>query len=109
MCWWCYLWRYLRYSIFLHFRCITILFYNHSEIDDLKLFYSDRDDKDQVFFDLYYMKKDLDINTLVLQEEEVESIEWDSLEDIQALRDAGKFKRAHAEAFDRLLKLMNNN
>ena len=77
--------------------------------DDLKLFYSDRDDKDQVFFDLYYMKKDLDINTLVLQEEEVESIEWDSLEDIQALRDAGKFKRAHAEAFDRLLKLMNNN
>lgn len=42
MCWWCYLWRYLRYSIFLHFRCITILFYNHSEIDDLKLFYKKR-------------------------------------------------------------------
>lgn len=77
--------------------------------EDLQLFYSDRDDNDQVFFDLYYMKKDLDINNLVLQEEEVELVEWDSLEGINKLRLDGFFKKSHAEAFDRLLPLLSKN
>lgn len=75
--------------------------------EELQLFYSDRDDIDQVFFDLYYMKKDFDIQGLVLQKEEVDFIEWDSLEKISELRSSGKFKKEHAEAFDRLLPLLN--
>ena len=74
--------------------------------EELQLFYSDRDDTDQVFFDLYYMKKDFDIQGLVLQKEEVDFIEWDSLDKISELRSSGKFKKEHAEAFDRLLPLL---
>lgn len=75
--------------------------------EELQLFYSDRDDIDQVFFDLYYMKKDFDIDNLVLQQEEVDFIEWNSLEKISELRSNGLFKKEHAEAFDRLLPLLN--
>lgn len=73
--------------------------------EELNLFYSDRDDVDQVFFDLYYIKKDIDINSLTLQKEEVDFVEWDSLEKISKLRMEGKFKKEHAEAFDRFLAL----
>lgn len=75
--------------------------------EELQLFYSDRDDMDQVFFDLYYMKKDFDIPGLVLQKEEVDFVEWDSLDKISELRSNGKFKKEHAEAFDRLLALLD--
>lgn len=44
---------------------------------------------------------------LVLQQEEVDFIEWDSLEKISELRSNGLFKKEHAEAFDRLLPLLN--
>ena len=73
--------------------------------EELELYYSDRDDVDQVFFDLYYLKKDVDIKDLTLQKEEVDFVEWDSLEEISKLRKEGNFKKDHAEAFDRFLNL----
>lgn len=74
--------------------------------EDIKLYYSDRDDDENVFFDLYYMKKDIDLTTLTLQQEEVEFVEWDSLEQIDKLKYEGKFKISHYEALDRLRKLL---
>lgn len=73
---------------------------------DIKLYYSDRDDDENVFFDLYYMKKDIDISTLTLQKEEVDFVEWDSLEEIDRLKAEGKFKISHYEALERLRKLL---
>ena len=74
--------------------------------EEIKLYYSDRDDEENVFFDLYYMKKDVDLSTLTLQQEEVDFVEWDSLEQIDKLKEKGKFKISHYEALERLRKLL---
>lgn len=74
--------------------------------EEIKLYYSDRDDEENVFFDLYYMKKDVDLSTLTLQQEEVDFVEWDSLEQIDKLKEEGKFKISHYEALERLRKLL---
>ena len=42
---------------------------------ELELVYSGREDRTQVFFDIYYMKKDFEIEDLKLQKEEVDFVE----------------------------------
>lgn len=69
--------------------------------EELKLFYSDSDD--EVFFDLYFIKKDFDISKLVLQKEEVDSVQWLSIDEILQLISNGFFHDAHIEAFEKLL------
>lgn len=75
--------------------------------EELTLYYEDRDDDEQVIFSLYYMKKDIDINTLTLQKEEVDFVEWDSLDRIYELIGEKKFKNSHKESLERLLKVLN--
>ena len=70
-------------------------------LEELKLFYSDYDD--EVFFDLYFIKKDFDITKLVLQKEEVDSVQWLSTDEILKLISDGEFHDSHIEAFQKLL------
>jgi len=73
--------------------------------EELELIYSGREDSAQVFFDLYYMKKDLDISDLVLQEEEVESVQWNTIEEITELINSGNFLINHAEEVYRTIDI----
>ena len=68
---------------------------------ELKLFYSDKDE--DCFFDLYYVKKDFDLNSLILQKEEVESVCWLSIDEINSLMNEDKFFKNHYEEFEILL------
>ena len=52
---------------------------------DLKLIYSGREDNTQVFFDIYYLNKDFEISDLTLQEDEVESVSWLSIDESENL------------------------
>lgn len=70
---------------------------------ELKKYYEDRDDNGQYFFELYYLKRDIDITTLTLQEEEVDYVEWMSMEKIDELRAQGVFKVNHRTALDSVL------
>ncbi len=45
----------------------------------------------RVFCDYYIVNKDLDINKLVLQEEEVKDVKWASIEDILSMIKEGNF------------------
>ena len=72
---------------------------------EVELIYSGRSDRSRVFFDLYYIEKDLKIEDMVLQEEEVEFVEWDTVEKIRQIIDEGKFKSNHIEEFFRMLKI----
>ena len=65
--------------------------------EELELIFSGREDNTQVFFDLYYMKKDLDISKLILQEEEVEYVQWSTMKEIEKLINNGEFLKNHAE------------
>ena len=57
------------------------------------------------FLDLYYIKKDIDINDLTLQKEEVEYVKWMSLEEINNLIDNNLFIESHSIFFN---KIINN-
>lgn len=73
--------------------------------EELELVYSGREDSTQVFFDTYYMKKDLNISDLVLQKEEVDFVEWDSIPMIEQLINDGLFLNSHAEEVYRLIDI----
>jgi len=54
--------------------------------------------------DFYYLRKDIDINSLVLQEEEVESVNWLSIDEINNLINEGKVRKGNIEPFKEVLK-----
>ena len=62
--------------------------------------------KPHVFQDVYYMKKDLDINSLKLQKEEVEYVVWLSKDEINSLISEDKFRKGNIEGFN---YVMDNN
>lgn len=73
-------------------------------IKDLQLYYSNKSDKERVFWDDYYIKMDIsNTENLVLQKEEVESVCWLSIDEIKTLMKEGKFFKNHFEEFERLL------
>ena len=75
-----------------------------TKIKDLQLYYSGRSDKERVFWDDYYIKMDIpNIEELVLQKEEVESLCWLTVDEIKALMKEEKFFKNHFEEFEILL------
>lgn len=76
---------------------------------DLHLIFSDRDDFRQVFFDVYYLKKDFDIDDLILQKSEVESVEWLSLDQINELINDDLFLKSHAEDMYKMLDFLKGS
>ena len=74
--------------------------------EELECIYSQRFDGGQVFFDLYYMKKDLELSELVLQEEEVESVQWNTIEEIDDLIKKDMFLINHAEEVYRTIDIL---
>ncbi len=53
---------------------------------------------------LFYLKKNIDINSINLQQEEVESIEYMNLEKINQIIEQGKMLESHAVMFKELMK-----
>ena len=76
---------------------------------NLQLFFSGRSDSEKVFWDDYYLKLDVpNIENLNLQEDEVESICWFSVEEIHSLMKQDRFFRNHYEEFEILLDWLNS-
>ena len=74
--------------------------------EEIELLFSGREDELQVFFDLYYMKKDFELSDLVLQEEEVESVKWTTIEEIDDLIKKDMFLINHAEEVYRTIDIL---
>lgn len=62
-----------------------------------------------VFIDTYYLKKDIDINNLKLQVEEVELVEWLSLQKINNLIAHNKLRKSNIKAFEKIVALIENS
>lgn len=73
---------------------------------ELELLNSGKNDKKQLFFDIYYLKKDCNLNTLILQEEEVDFAQWCSIEQIQELINKNLFCPGHTEIFLNLKEML---
>ena len=74
--------------------------------EELELLYTAREDEQDVFFDLYYMKKDIDLSKLVLQEEEVELVQWNTIEEIDEYIKQDMFLINHAEEAYRTIEIL---
>lgn len=72
--------------------------------NELELIYSERNDEDKMFYDLYYLQKDCENSMMKLQTEEVDSVIWCSKEEVINLCSNGDFKTAHIEAFEIIMK-----
>lgn len=74
--------------------------------NELTLFKSIKTEDD--FVDIYYMKKDIDINDVTIQTDEVEKAEWASKEKITELIKNGEFSTSHEEFYNYCLDFLNN-
>jgi len=70
-------------------------------ISDLIHIYTRR--LEHVLQDVYYLKKDIDINELTLQESEVEYVKWLSVDEINKLIEKEKFRKSNIEAFNHII------
>ncbi len=78
--------------------------------DDIHLYSSGRSDSECVFWDGYYIKMDVpNIDSLKLQESEVDSVCWLSASEIKALMADDLFFKNHFDDFEVLLKWLEEN
>lgn len=73
------------------------------EIKDAKLIYTKK--RKHAFQDCYYVKKDIDLNNLKLQKEEVDYCLWMSTEEIETLIKSKEFREGNIEPFEYIKKL----
>ena len=73
--------------------------------EELELIFSGQENVKQVFFDIYYMRKDFNISDLKLQKEEVDFVEWLSFKEIETLIKKDLFLESHAEEVYRLKEI----
>ena len=59
------------------------------------------------FCDLYYIKQDVDLNEIVVQEEEVSEVKFALIEEIDNLFDNGLFKKGHYMMFKDCLEYLD--
>ncbi len=61
----------------------------------------------KAFVDCYYLKKELSVENLNLQKEEVESVEWMSIDKINHLILSGQFREKNISPYHDLLELIS--
>ena len=77
------------------------------DISDLELVKTYK--RPHAFQDTYYMKRDIDIKDLKLQEEEVEYVEWLSVDEIKNLIKENKFREGNIEPFEYIINNKKKN
>ena len=63
----------------------------------------------KVYQDVYYLKREIDINALNLQESELEYVEWMSVNKIMQLIEKGQFRNSNIDPIKKLLAENNND
>lgn len=71
------------------------------DFNELKHFYTEK--REHAFQDAYYLKKDIDINDIKLQEEEVEFVKWLSIDEIKKLINNNELRKGNINPFEYLL------
>ena len=71
---------------------------------ELELFKTVKTEDD--FVDIYYLKIDVDLDEIVIQEEEVEEVKWASVEEINNLIDEGLFLPPHIDFYKSCLEYL---
>lgn len=65
--------------------------------------------KNDQFFDIYYLKKDIDLKDIKIQEEEVEDVKWASIDEIKEMYKNNEFHDGHYTMFLKCLNYLGEN
>ena len=65
--------------------------------------------KNDQFFDIYYLKKDIDLNDIKIQEEEVDGVRWASIDEIKEMYKNNEFHDGHYTMFLKCLNYLGEN
>ena len=76
-------------------------------IDFKELKHIETTKRKHAFQDTYYLEKNIDMNDIKIQEEEVEFVKWLSIEEIKDLINKGEFRKGNITPFENLLKKEN--
>lgn len=57
----------------------------------------------------YYLKKDIDISKLIIQKEEVEYVDWYTLDEIKEFIKNNEFRKANIEPLEKVLKYIDKD
>ena len=63
--------------------------------------------KDDQFFDIYYLKKDIDLKNIKIQEEEVDGVRCASIDEIKEMYKNNQFHEGHYIMFEKCLAYLN--
>ena len=72
------------------------------DISELECFYIQK--RGHAFQNAYYIKKDININDIIVQEEEVEYVKWLNIDEINELIYKDEFRKGNIEAFKYLIE-----
>ena len=75
--------------------------------EDVKLFKTIKTSTE--FFDMYYVKMEIDLKDIVIQEEEVSDVKWASVEEINKLVSIDEFHKGHGMVFNYCFEYLNIN
>ena len=56
---------------------------------------------------MYYLKKDIDIKDIVVQEDEVEFVKYMNIDEIKEIINKGEMTKSHGIIFNKILELKN--
>ena len=59
---------------------------------------------DIAFMDVYYLEKNIDINEIVIQEEEVEFVKWLTIDEVKELIKQDKVRKGNVDSFLKIIK-----
>lgn len=76
------------------------------DLDKELLKYVDTITWSNCFMEIYYINQKVDIDNLKIQEDEVESIDWYTIEDINMLINDNKFRKGNIEPYKKVLKYL---
>ena len=75
------------------------------ESKNIQLFKTIKTEDD--FVDLYYLKENVNIKNVIVQQEEVEKVKWASIEEIEDMIQNNEFSESHTEFFMMCLEFLN--
>ena len=75
------------------------------ESKNIQLFKTIKTEDD--FVDLYYLKENVNIKNVIVQQEEVEKVKWASIEEIKDMIQNNEFSESHTEFFMMCLEFLN--
>lgn len=75
--------------------------------EELTFLYGGRQEDKKLFLEVFYVQKDIDISKLKLQKDEVDFVEWMSVDKIKKISNKSKLLETHVDEINRSIQIID--